>query len=563
MVNKIIKILLTTIILIIFFLTLFFLFASDTKLNFISKNFSEIVKYTFENTFEEANRKIDILEYDLKLNVFHQANRIKENAKIKLVAANKGLSEIELDFYDNFKINFVKLNDTMAKYEYDNNKIIIFRNNNFVVDTLLVEIDFEGEPQNLGMGSFAMEQKNGKHFISTLNEPIYASTWFPCNDTPTDKATTKISITNDSNIVSLSNGKLANVITTGERRTYIWESQYPIATYLISIYSGEYKHFREMYYSENDSMHIDYYVMEENIKNAKNDFANHPKYLKVFSKMFGEYPFIKDKYGVAEILWQLGAMESQTITGFGGVFISGMNFNESILIHELAHNWWGNSVTIKSWKDIWLSEGFARYAEALYYEKTTGIKSLISTMHSFKQNINISDNHTLYNPGINLFTSNIYNKGAWVLHMLRKEIGDSLFFNGLKSYYNKYKYGNVDTEDFQKYFETISNKNLDKFFSQWVYDGKRIIELEIETSEKIISKDSISIEIKIEQTQSGYDNYHFPLDIELDDSSGNIYKYSVYIKSDTTLHYTLKDRIENAFFDKENWLLANFNNFTK
>ncbi len=555
--NKIIKILLTTIILIAFFLTLFFLFTSDTKRNFISRNFSEIVKYTFENTFDKANRKIDILEYELKLNVSYQAKRIKENAKIKLVAVNKGLSEIELDFYDNFKINFIKLNDAVANYEYDNNKITIFRND-LSVDTLVVEIDFEGEPQNLGMGSFAIEQKNGKHFISTLNEPIFASTWFPCNDTPTDKATTKISITNDSNIVSLSNGKLSNVITTGERRTYVWESQYPIATYLISIYSGEYKHFREMYYSENDSMNIDYYVMEENIKSAKIDFANNPKYLKVLSKMFGEYPFIKEKYGVAEILWQLGAMESQTITGFGGVFISGMNFNESILIHELAHNWWGNSVTIKSWKDIWLSEGFATYAEALYYEKTTGVKSLISTMHSFKQNINISDNHTLYNPGMDLFTSNIYNKGAWVLHMLRKEIGDSLFFSGLKSYYNKYKYGNVDTEDFQNYFETISNKNLDNFFSQWVYDGKGIIELEIKTNEKLLSQDSVLLEIKIEQTQSGYNNYHFPLDIELDDSSGNIYKYSVYIKSDTTLHYILKDRIKNAILDKENWLLANF-----
>jgi len=303
-------------------------------------------------------------------------------------------------------------------------------------------------------------------------------------------------------------------------------------------------------------MDIDYYVTDVNLENAKKDFAKHPEYLKVLSELFGEYPFIKDKYGVAEILWQKGAMESQTITGIGSNFISGMNFYESMLIHELAHHWWGNSVTPKTWKDIWLNEGFATYSEALYYEKINGFDALKSTMSSFKSRISSESEQTLYNPGLNLFSSVVYNKGAWVLHMLRKEIGDSLFFSGIKSYYNKFKYGNANTQDLIKIFETVSNRNLDKFFNQWIFEGTGILELEIKLSEKVISKNEIELKIDIKQIQTGYENYHFPLDIELEDSSGNIINISSYIKGNTTLKYKLKNRLKNAYFDKNNWLLA-------
>ncbi|MBU0472888.1 MAG: M1 family metallopeptidase [Bacteroidetes bacterium] len=519
------------------------------------RNLSSIIKYSFIDNVELPNRNIDVLEYELKLDIFQNEEIIKENAKIKLVTNDKSQKIIELDLYDNFKINFVKIEKTEVDYNYSDNKIEIDRSN-ILTDTLNLEIDFEGEPQNLGFGSFWMKEKNNKKFVATLNEPIYASTWFPCNDTPADKALLTISITNDSNIVSLSNGKLKKTFSEGNRRTYIWNSKYPISTYLISIYSGEYKNFSQKYFSTTDTMDIDYYVTEMNLQDAKKDFAKHPEYLKVLSELFGEYPFIKDKYGIAEILWQKGAMESQTITGIGSNFISGMNFYESMLIHELAHHWWGNSVTPKTWKDIWLNEGFATYSEALYYEKISGFDALKSTMSSFKSRINSDDIQKLYNPGTNLFSSTVYNKGAWVLHMLRKEIGDFLFFVGLKAYYNDFQYKNAEIRDFKKVFEKTSKRNLDKFFNQWIFEGSGFLELEIKLSEKVISKSEIELKIDIKQIQTGYENYHFPLDIELEDSSGNIKNISSYIKGNTTLKYKLKNRLKNAYFDKNNWLLA-------
>jgi aminopeptidase N len=177
-------------------------------------------------------------------------------------------------------------------------------------------------------------------------------------------------------------------------------------------------------------------------------------------------------------------------------------------------------------------------------------------MSSFKSKINSESGQILSNPGTNLFSATVYNKGAWVLHMLRKEVGDSLFFVGLKSYYNTFKYKNAEIKDFKKVIEKISNRNLDKFFNQWIFEGSGFLELEIKLSEKVISKNEIELKIDIKQIQTGYENYHFPLDMELEDSLGNIKNISSYIKGNTTLKYKLKNRLKNAYFDKNSWLLA-------
>jgi aminopeptidase N len=229
------------------------------------------------------------------------------------------------------------------------------------------------------------------------------------------------------------------------------------------------------------------------------------------------------------------------------------------LLHEVAHNWWGNSVSPSSWNDIWLNEGFATYSEALYFEKISGKNALISTMHSFKYRIDFDDNQTLHSPGRNIFSSTVYNKGAWVLHMLRKEIGDSLFFSGIKTYHSKYKYGNSSTKELQTFFEKISNKKLDQFFDQWVYKGTGYIELNITALEEKVTRDSTIINVKIEQNQDGYENYSFPIDVEIMDSKDKSHNYSFYISSDTTISISTNYIFKSIMFDKDNWLLANIN----
>ncbi len=554
--NKIIKIILTSITLFaLLAVAIILILINNEDYYFLARNIAPILSYTFEEKYDRLIRNIDVLEYDLTLDIFQKEKFIRESAKIKILSLDNTAGELELDLYDNFKILSVKIDNETVSYSLDDNKIIMLKNET-ARDTNIVEIVFEGEPQNLGLGSFSMEKENGVEYLSTLNEPIFAPTWFPCNDSPHDKAKLKISVTHDSSMVTISNGILQDIETIENRRTYSWATDYPIATYLISIYSAPYKIFSQTYYSKNDSMDINYYVMEENLENARIDFSDHVKYLEVLAEIFGEYPFIDEKYGVAEIRWQQGAMESQTITSIGGNYISGMKFNEDILIHELAHHWWGNSVTPKTWEDIWLNEGFATYSEALYYEVTKGKSAFESTMHSFSNQLEYRNDETLYNPGFNIFSATVYNKGAWVLHMLRKEIGDSLFFNGINAYYNKFKYSNASTEGLQSIFEMISGRDLNKYFEQWVYVGTGVLELEIDWNEKIISDNNIQLAVKIEQKQDGYQNYHFPLDIEMVDSIGIVSNYTAYITSDTTLIFNLKNRVKDIFYDKDNWLLA-------
>jgi len=278
--------------------------------------------------------------------------------------------------------------------------------------------------------------------------------------------------------------------------------------------------------------------------------------LEVFSQMFGEYPFLKEKYGVAEFLWYAGAMEHQTITGVSSNMISGNKFFEDTYAHELAHQWWGNAVGPKSWKDIWLNEGFATYSEALYYEAISGGQALQSTMMG-KYSSNFSG--SLAEPGPFLFTRTMYDKGAWVLHMLRWEVGDSSFFNILKNYYDTYKYSNASISDFKYVSEKVSGKNLDKFFEQWVY-GKGQIELEYKT-ETVKSGEDFLVRIHLEQVQEDYKEYHFPLEIKISfkDSTERSYGYEIASK-DTVIEIATEQYPDFIDLDPNKWLLAVINN---
>ena len=171
---------------------------------------------------------------------------------------------------------------------------------------------------------------------------------------------------------------------------------------------------------------------------------------------------------------------------------------------------------------------------------------------------------TLYNPGNNLFNSTVYDKGAWVLHMLRHEVGDSVFFKILRTYYNEYKYKNASTEDFENVCEKVSGKDLNKFFEQWVYVGEGDIDLNYKwSSEKIIdsSGNNYRVSVALNQTQVKYKDYYFPLDIKFVNSSDSGLTKSFNITSrDTTIITLVNYKPETIVLDPDNWLLANYNN---
>jgi aminopeptidase N len=247
----------------------------------------------------------------------------------------------------------------------------------------------------------------------------------------------------------------------------------------------------------------------------------------------------------------LGAMEHQTITGVASNIIGGKNFFLDIYIHELAHHWWGNAVGPKSWNDIWLNEGFSTYSEALYYEFKSGKSALRSSMLSKNQS---SFSVELGNPGSFLFSRTVYNKGAWVLHMLRWELGDKIFFKVLREYYEKYKYSNASTEDFKNVCESVSGEDLTKFFEQWLY-GTGKIELIYSWTTKRIATEYETI-ISLEQIQTGYDEYFFDLGVSLkyDINESENFRFNIESKV-AELTIRTKEKPVEIILDPDGWLL--------
>ena len=506
-----------------------------------------------ESYITDNQRKIDIEKYDLSFDLYPAERMFKATAVINGEVKDLAISNIDLNFYDNFKINKVTFNDLESEYEIEGTKFSI----PFALslgEKFKIEIHYEGTPEKAGLEGFVFGSRNGTSLVYNLSEPTFASTWFPCNDIPNDKTLLDISITNDSNMVSVSNGVLIDIKTDGSRKTYHWQTKYPISTYLVAIYSSDYVNYSEQYISLDgkDTMNIEYYVLPDKLEKAKSDFANQLSMLKYFSKTFGEYPFIKEKYGVAEFLWQLGAMEHQTITGVSSTLIGGKKFFEDVFAHELAHQWWGNAVGLKTWEDIWLNEGFSSYSEALYRESLTGKKALQSTMLSKYSN---SFSGTLANPGDFLFTRTVYDKGAWVLHMLRWEVGDSLFFKILRTYFETFKYSNASTSDFIDISKKISGRDLDKFFDQWV-NGEGKIELEWNSS-IVQFGDEYKTTLIVKQIQEEYKEYHFSLEVKFvfKDSTEKSFIYNI-VSGDTVLEIYSDEYPEMIELDPDSLLLA-------
>ncbi|MFA3783096.1 M1 family metallopeptidase [Melioribacteraceae bacterium 4301-Me] len=522
--------------------------------NYVSKNYllKSFDEKLLSDYYLPEQYDLDVLHYTIQLDLFPEQKSIRGKITIKSLL-KKASNEVYLNFYDNLEIEKVLLNNNSINFKRDKFHLKLF-SSSLLKDTITIYIEYSGKPKSLGFGSFEFGEESGKSVIYTLNEPVFASTWLPCNDLPTDKAYTDLFITNDTPNVSVSNGILIDQSVNGSRKTFHWRTLYPISTYLIAIYSAPYKSFTDKFITENGKvLPLVYYVTPEKLKNAKIDFEEHPQYLNFFTKTFGEYPFIKEKYGVAEFLWNYGAMEHQTITGIGSKFITGKKFFSDMLVHELAHQWWGDAVTPKTWDDIWLNEGFATYSEALYWENYAGKDALISTMQSFSGNF---DSGTLYHPFDNIFNRMVYDKGAWVLHMLRGEVGDSAFFHILKTYYYEYRYKNASTRDFEDVCEKISGKNLDYFFYQWIYKGVGIPNIVYKWG--ISSADSkYLIWVKISQIQKSFSIFKFPLVIRFYFDENNFNDEKFYITTrDTVVQFKAPQYVKNIRLNPENWLLA-------
>ncbi len=238
-----------------------------------------------------------------------------------------------------------------------------------------VTVYYHGDPEGGSYGAFNWDVHGPElvPVIWTLSEPYGAPSWWPCKDDPSDKAdSVRLDVTVPENLVVASNGLLHGVTeTTPGLKTYTWITRYPISTYLVSLAVTDYVQFEDAYDSGDHSMPLVYFVYPELYQKAVEDFSVTKDMLIFYSQIFGEYPFVDEKYGMAVFPWG-GGMEHQTLTSYGAGLVRGDHRYDYLNAHELAHQWFGDQITMRYWSHIWLNEGFASYAEALWFENLGG-----------------------------------------------------------------------------------------------------------------------------------------------------------------------------------------------
>ncbi len=437
---------------------------------------------------------IDVKHYRLQIRLSPDAPAIAGTVTISAETTSQ-VEAISIDAEPNLTIDALRFDGSSRSFKRKKNRIdISFSEPLQALRSFEVAIDYHGIPvvsNLLGGGMLvARHPAGGFPVMASLSEPYAAPTWWPCIDDPTDKATAEIEATAPSGYQIASNGLLDGTQNNADQTTtFFWRESFPIATYLISVAATNYSRFEDTYTAMDGvtQMPLVYYVYPEHLGVAQQKFAVTRRALEIFAPLYGEYPFLTEKYGMAEFPWS-GAMEHQTMTSMGSNVVgSATNNGELIIAHELAHHWWGDLVTMKTWDDIWLNEGFATYSEVLFFERYSNIDpgELMSRSYDDGEVSGVLGGTVTAENLSNPFDDRgaIYTKGAWVLHMLRRVLGDERFFAALREYRARYAFSNASTSDFQRVCESEFGGSLDWFFQQWIYaTGRPVYKVSSEIS---------------------------------------------------------------------------------
>ena len=492
----------------------------------------------------------DALFYRLQLQIFPATQEIEGRLLLEARIEEAARAEISLDFSDGMPILGVGENAHSLSRGGDVVTIILDRVYQ-PGEKFRVLLHYRGRPQDGGFGAFTFREHQGTPIIASLSEPYYARLWWPCKDAPTDKAdSVQVDLTVPAEYTAVSNGVLDSVSSSGALKTFYWKTRYPIATYLVSAAVTNYAEFRDsITFEDGVVMPIVNYVYPENLDAAQIQLADTRDMLAFFSQTFGEYPFAKEKYGHAQFA-RGGGMEHQTISSVG-------SFGDGLISHELAHQWWGDMITMKSWQHIWLNEGFATYSEALFVEHRDGREAYREYMNfmnrPFAGSVFVRDTSSVSQ----VFNLVVYQKGAWVLHMLRHQIGEAAFFQLLRQYAAdpRYRFGNAATADFQALAEQISGQDLAWFFEQWVYrEGRPALRYAWKYDDL-----TRQIVLRMLQRQEG-ESYRLPMELQAIAGTDTLLFTFEHTGGCQDFRFDAGKPVNTVRLDPGDWLYASFEN---
>ena len=411
---------------------------------------------------------------------------------------NSAANSITADLMNTLTVDSLKRNNSNLIYTQTSNTVIINFATAIPANTLdSVSIWYKGVPANTGFGSFIKDVHATIPIVWTLSEPYGSRDWWPCKNGINDKADSiDIYITHPSMYKAASNGMLQSEIAVAGAKTIThWKHRYPIATYLICLAVTNYVTFSNSIQLGSVNLPMLTHCYPENLALWQTNTPSVLEAMQQFHNTYGPYPFINEKYGHIQFNWG-GGMEHQTAS-----FL--VNTGESLMAHELAHQWFGNKITCNSWEDIWLNEGFATYLAAQFME-TKYPATTLTTRRNVINNITSQVGGSVKVADTNvvnqIFSGRLsYNKASYLLYMLRHILTEPVFTRAIKNYITDpaLAYGNATTADLKKHLETESGKNLTYFFEQW-YSGQGYPSYQVKWN----VLDTNCVNIKLSQTTS-------------------------------------------------------------
>jgi aminopeptidase N len=412
-------------------------------------------------------------------------------------------------------VKTVSLGSEKVKWDHSSDRLGIWlsraaREN----DTLQFVIEYSGVPAD---GLIISKNKFGNHTFFADHWPDRAHNYLPCIDHPYDKASVDFIIKSPCRYRVVANGLLVEESNLKGNMTLThWSEKVPLATKVMAFGIAE---FAVQNAGSVNDIPVWSWVYPENRMEGFSDYAIAIEPLRYYSSLIAPYPYKKLANVQSKTIY--GGLENAGTIFYAENSVTGMGRAERLIAHEISHQWFGNSVTEADWHHIWLSEGFATYLTSLYFEEKQGKEQLKYDMELsrervvkyFERNARPVIDTAVFNLMF-LLNANSYQKGAWVLHMLRNELGDDVFFKGLRVYYDRFNLSNAITEDFRDVMSEVSGRNLDRFFQQWLYTAGQP-ELSIRHK---VNKRKGTTEVFIEQIQESL--FEFNLDLLVEDLSG-------------------------------------------
>ena len=439
----------------------------------------DITYMTSGGKLHPLQANMDIRHYSINLDVNINAKTIMGNVEIDLLLAKKS-DTILFDLVHLLLIEKIYVNYELVTFVQKDDKIYITHKTGFNAGKQKVNIVYGGEPPVAVRppwdGGFTWtKDTNGNPWVVINCQGEGGKVYFPCKDHPSDEPNEGVdmNITVPGDLVVAGPGLLQKTTVNKNKKTYYWKTNYTISNYCVVFNIAKYKVVSDTYTTINgNKVPIDYYVLEVDTAHAKKLIATKIRDTKILEKYFGEYPWVKEKIGIAEV--PNPGMEHQTMITFQNKFnyqiVGGQDYSSN-LFHEYAHEWWANKVTNKDWAHMWIQEGIATYAEALcflemggeeaYNKIISGHKRSVKNKKAMVQGEELTEEET-YSGG------DIYGKGSFFMHSLRYVIGDAIFFPTLKKLATDpaYTYDNfVTTTDVEQLFSKASDKNLKPFFN--------------------------------------------------------------------------------------------------